>query len=79
VVVVSFALMTVGWLLTALACRRAGLINGPSTALLVTGALLALPPIPGAYIVLLVGVAVVASRLPAAASAPAVRQPLVAA
>jgi hypothetical protein len=77
VVVVSFALMTVGWLLTALASRRAGLISGPVAALLVTGALLALPPIPGAYIVLLLGVAVVASRLPAAAPAPVTREPLV--
>ena len=70
VVVVSFALLTSGWLLTALACRRAGLASGPATALLATGAVLALPPIPGAYVVLLLGVAVVASRLPAAAAAP---------
>jgi hypothetical protein len=77
-VIASFAILTVGWVLTALACRRAGLIGRPATALLVAGALLALPPVPGAYIVLLIGVAVVASGLPAAvtASIPAPRRAL---
>ena len=83
VVIGSFALLTLGWLLTALACRRAGLISRPTAALLVTGAVLALPPIPGAYVVLLLGIAVVASRLPVAAGAavaartPAPREGLV--
>jgi hypothetical protein len=78
VVIASFSILTTGWVLTALACRRAGLLSRPATALLVTGALLALPPIPGAYVVLLIGVAVVASRLPAAATAavPAPRKAL---
>ena len=69
VVVVSFALLTVGWLLTALAAHRSGVASGPAAALLAVGALLALPPIPGAYVVLLFGVAVVARRLPAVAPA----------
>ena len=64
VVVVSFALLSVGWLLTAVAVRRAGVASGPAAALLGVGAVLAFPPIPGAYVVLLLAVAVVAVRLP---------------
>ena len=63
VIVVSFALLTLGWLLTALATRKAGVGSGATTAVLVVGALLAFPPIPGAYVVLLVGIALTASRL----------------
>jgi uncharacterized membrane protein len=65
VVVASFALLTLGWLLTALAAHRSRIASGPAAGLLGVGALLALPPIPGAYVVLLLGVAVVATRLPA--------------
>ncbi|HVE98372.1 MAG TPA: hypothetical protein VNA12_04255 [Mycobacteriales bacterium] len=68
VIVASFAALTLGWLLTAVASKRAGIIGGGPTALLVVGALLAFPPIPGAYVVLLVGIAVVATR---AAETPA--------
>lgn len=64
VVVVSFALLSLGWLLTAVAARRAGIAGAPAAGLLGLGALLAFPPIPGAYVVLLLGVAVVAARLP---------------
>lgn len=67
IVVASFALLTIGWLLTALAAHRSGIASFPAATLLGVGAVLALPPIPGAYVVLLVGVAVVASRLPAPA------------
>jgi hypothetical protein len=62
VVIVSFSLLALGWLLTAVAARRAGVATGGSTALLIAGALLVLPPIPGAYIVLLLGIAVSAAR-----------------
>jgi hypothetical protein len=74
VIVASFALLTLGWLLTAVASRRAGITSAPSAWLLGIGALLALPPIPGAYVVLLMGVAAVAGRLPrvaVASTAPA--------
>ncbi len=64
VVVVSFALLALGWLLTAVAAHRAGVASGRAAALLGIGAVLAFPPIPGAYVVLLLGVAVVAGRLP---------------
>ena len=69
VVITSFSLLALGWLLTAVAARRAGIASAPAAALLGVGAVLAWPPIPGAYITLLLGVAVVASRLPASASA----------
>lgn len=58
VVVASFASLMLGWLLTAVASKRAGVLTGGTTALLVVGAILAFPPIPGAYVVLLVAVAV---------------------
>ena len=63
VIVVSFALLTLGWLLTAIATRRAGIGSGATTAVLGVGALFAFPPIPGAYVVLLVGIALTAARL----------------
>ena len=71
VVIASFAALTVGWVLTALSLRRTGALSGPANGLLVVGALLALPPIPGAYIVLLLGIAVAASQLRAPAAEPA--------
>ena len=74
VVVVSFGLLALGWLLTALALRRAGVISGPATWLLGAGAVLTFPPIPGAYVVLLIAVAVATRSLlrPAVAQQPAV-------
>lgn len=77
VVVLSFALLTLGWLLTAVAARRAGVASAPAAWLLVVGAVLAFPPIPGAYVVLLLGVAAVAVRLPSLgpATRPVVREP----
>ena len=74
VVIASFAALTAGWVLTAVALRRAGVLSGPATALLVGGAVLALPPIPGAYITLLIGIAVATSQLraPVAERAPLV-------
>lgn len=65
VVVTSFALLSLGWLLTAIAARRAGTASRTAAWLLAVGAVLAFPPIPGAYIVLLLGVAVVGARSPA--------------
>lgn len=72
VVVASFALLAVGWGMTAFALRRAGLLRGPAFGLLVLGAVLAFPPIPGAYVVLLVAVAVATQPLRSAATATAV-------
>jgi hypothetical protein len=63
VVVLSFGLLSAGWLLTALALRRAGVLSGPATGLLVAGSVLAFPPIPGAYVTLLVGIAVATAAL----------------
>ena len=71
VVIASFAALTAGWTLTALALRRAGVLSGPATGLLVVGALLALPPIPGAYVVLLLGIAVAGTQLPVRTVEPA--------
>lgn len=70
VVVLSFGLLALGWLLTAVAARRAGVAGAPAAALLGLGAVLAFPPIPGAYVTLLLGVAVVTSRLPAPVAVP---------
>ena len=75
VVIVSFAVLALGWLLTAVAARPADIATGGSTALLIAGALLVLPPIPGAYIMLLLGIAVAAARaavVPERELAPAV-------
>lgn len=63
VVVVSFVVLGVGWLLTGLALRRAGVVSAPAAGLLAVGALLAVPPIPGAYVTLLLGVAVATGAL----------------
>ena len=76
VVVASFATLTAGWALTALALRKAGVLSGPAAALLVVGAVLALPPIPGAYVVLLLGLAVATRQLPAPARATEARVPV---
>jgi hypothetical protein len=76
VVVASFLVLAAGWVLTAIALRRAGLLSGPATALLVAGAVLAIPPMPGSYILLLLAVAFAVTRLPAVA--PSERAPLVA-
>lgn len=75
--VVSFGWLGAGWLLTALALRRAGLLSVPATWLLVVGAVLAFPPIPGSYVTLLLGVAVATGALrrspaPVAQPVPAV-------
>lgn len=72
VLVVSFGLLAAGWLLTAVAVRRAGVASAPAAALLGAGAVLAFPPIPGAYITLLLGVAAVAVGLPSPAHERAV-------
>jgi len=68
VVVVSFLVLATGWVLTAIALRRTGLLSGPATALLVVGAVLAIPPMPGSYILLLVGIAVAVLQLPVTAA-----------
>jgi hypothetical protein len=70
VVVASFLALAAGWTLTALALRRAGVLSGPATGLLVVGALLAVPPMPGSYVLLLIAVAVATRQLPAPARTP---------
>jgi hypothetical protein len=70
VIVVSFGLLTTGWVLTAQALRRAGVISRRAALLLTAGALLAFPPIPAAYVVLLLGLVVAALSLDRAPAAP---------
>lgn len=70
--VLSFGCLAAGWLLTALALRRAGLLSVRATWLLGIGAVLAFPPIPGAYLTLLLGAALATRALRRPASAPAV-------
>lgn len=77
VVVLSFGLLAAGWAMTAIALRRAGVISGRASTLLLVGAVLAFPPIPGAYLTLLIGIAVATGPLRARAAAPSAleRQP----
>jgi hypothetical protein len=63
VIIASFAVLAAGWFLTALALGRAGVVEGPAAMVLCVGAVLALPPIPGAYIVLLLGIALTTRQL----------------
>lgn len=67
VIIVSFALFSLGWLLIGIAALRARAVSRPAGLLLCVGALVAFTPIPGAYILLLAGVAASAASL---ASAP---------
>jgi hypothetical protein len=71
VVIASFALLSAGWAVTAFALRRSGVLSAPATGLLVAGALLAFPPVPGAYVVLLLAIAVAVRQLPSRADARA--------
>ena len=71
VVVVSFGLLAAGWAMTAVALRGAGVIHPRVSWLLLAGAVLAFPPIPGAYVGLLVGIAVATGPLRSAAPAAA--------
>lgn len=68
VVVASFAALSLGWLLTAVALRRDRVLPTGPAWLLGVGAVLAFPPLPGAYVLLLVGAAAavrVAAPVPA--------------
>ena len=71
VIILSFGLFSLGWLLVGIAAVRAGALSRGAGLLLCAGALIAFTPIPGAYILLLAGVAVAARSLAAPRRAPA--------
>lgn len=56
-IIASFAVFSLGWLLTGIAAARTGLVATPAAALLCLGAIVAFTPLPGAYILLLAGLA----------------------
>ena len=69
-VIVSFALFSAGWGLLSVAVARTGLVPRRAAVLLGVGACVAFTPVPGAYILLLAGLAATARSL-------AVREPAV--
>jgi hypothetical protein len=56
-IVTSFALFALGWLSVAVVLARSGLVAKPAVVLLAAGAVIGFTPLPGAYILLLAGVA----------------------
>ena len=65
VIILSFGLFSLGWLLTGVAAMRSGAVSRGAGLLLCIGALIAFTPIQGAYILLLAGVAATARSLAA--------------
>ena len=63
VIILSFGLFSLGWLLVGVAAMRAGAVSRGAGLLLCAGALIAFTPIQGAYILLLAGVAAAATSL----------------
>jgi hypothetical protein len=66
-IIVSFAIYAIGWLLVAVAAIRSGMVATPAAALLILGAIIGFTPLPGSYIVLLLGIALTAKSLTAPA------------
>jgi hypothetical protein len=71
VIVASFALFSIGWLLVGLAVARSGLGSTVAASVLCCGALVGFTPLPGAYILLLAGLAATARSLSASSRAGA--------
>lgn len=63
VIILSFGMFSLGWLLTGVAALRAGAVSRPAGLLLCVGALIAFTPVQGAYLLLLAGVAATATSL----------------
>ena len=57
VTVASYAMFGFGWAAVAVVCARAGLVPWKVAALLVVGGVIGFSPLPGSYILLLVGAA----------------------
>ena len=57
IVIASYALFGFGWAALAVVCARAGLVPWKAAALLVVGGVIGFSPLPGSYILLLVGAA----------------------
>ena len=74
VVVASFGLFAVGWLLLGIAAVRARRLRPWQGALVHAGAVIGFLPVPGAYIVLLAAVAVMTRQL-ARTALPAAVEP----
>ena len=72
VIVLSFGMFSLGWLLVGVAALRARAVPRGAGLLLCAGALIAFTPVQGAYVLLLAGVAAAAVSLAAPARAPAV-------
>jgi hypothetical protein len=65
VIIVSFALFSLGWLLVGVAAARSGLGSSPAAVLLIVGALIGFTPLPGSYVLMLAGIALTARTLTA--------------
>jgi hypothetical protein len=72
VIILSFGVFSLGWLLIGVAAMRARAVSRGAGLLLCLGAVIAFTPIQGAYILLLAGVAATAASLAVPARAPAV-------
>ncbi len=72
-IVVSFGIFALGWLALGIAVIRSGAGASPAAALLILGAIVGFTPLPGAYVLLLAGIAATARSLamPATAVTPA--------
>ena len=56
-IVLSFGLFSAGWLTLGIVVLRTGLVPSPAPLLLCLGALIRFTPLPGAYVLLLLGIA----------------------
>jgi hypothetical protein len=62
-IIVSFGIFALGWLLVGISVARSGLAATPAAVLLCLGAVVGFTPLPGAYILLLAGLATTAASL----------------
>ena len=63
ITVASYALFGFGWAGVGVVCARAGLVPWKVAALLVVGGVIGFSPLPGSYILLFVGVALLGSTI----------------
>lgn len=60
IIIASFGLFAIGWLLTAVELARAGTCGWGAASVLIVGSVIGFSPLPGSYILMLVGIALTA-------------------
>jgi hypothetical protein len=62
-VIISFAIFGLGWMLVGIATAVAGLLSRPGAIVLIVGGLIGFTPLPGSYVLLFIGLALVSNDL----------------